>query len=170
MGASPTQQPLQPEAIGAVMEVTKWGQSRGSCGRKIRSRASTRTADAPCFQRVISLFSLCYLLLEKLSKSLIPLGDCPFVLNRLPVFLENLFPGKTGPRPLIVETFSIIGMVGHRKGLASRKCRTESTLQTPKAANASAIPRYAISPASDISDIPKDLRHQCLFVLSHARF
>jgi hypothetical protein len=30
---------------------------------------------------------LCYLLLEKLSKSLIPLSDCPFVLNRLPVFL-----------------------------------------------------------------------------------
>jgi len=24
MGASPTRQPLQPEAIGAVMEVTKW--------------------------------------------------------------------------------------------------------------------------------------------------
>ena len=34
-----------------------------------------------------TLFSLCYLLLEKLSKSLIPLSDCPFVLNRLPVFL-----------------------------------------------------------------------------------
>jgi hypothetical protein len=28
--------------------------------------------------------------LEKLSKSLIRLSDCPFVLNRLPVFLENL--------------------------------------------------------------------------------
>ncbi len=38
----------------------------------------------PCFQRVVSLFSLCYLLLEKSSKSLIPLGDCPFVLNCLP--------------------------------------------------------------------------------------
>ena len=24
MGASPTRQPLQPEATGAVMEVTKW--------------------------------------------------------------------------------------------------------------------------------------------------
>ena len=48
-----------------------------------------------CFQRVISLFSLCYWLLEKLAKSLIPLGDCPFVLNRLPVFLKiSLFPGK----------------------------------------------------------------------------
>jgi hypothetical protein len=52
--------------------------------------ARTGTADAPCFQRVISLFSLCYCFLEKLSKSLIPLSDCPFVLNRLPVFLENL--------------------------------------------------------------------------------
>jgi hypothetical protein len=36
---------------------------------------------APCFQRVVSLFSLCYLLLEKSSKSLMPLSDCPFVLN-----------------------------------------------------------------------------------------
>jgi hypothetical protein len=52
--------------------------------------ARTGTADAPCFQRVVSLFSLCYCFLEKLSKSLIPLSDCPFVLNRLPVFLENL--------------------------------------------------------------------------------
>src|ERR1700680_1436351 len=55
--------------------------------KMIRSRVRTGTADAPCFQRVISLFSLCYLLLKKLSKSLIPLSDCPFVLNRLPVFL-----------------------------------------------------------------------------------
>jgi hypothetical protein len=47
-------------------------------------------ADAPCFQRVVSLFSLCYLLLEELSKSLIPHGDCPFVLNHLPVFPANL--------------------------------------------------------------------------------
>jgi hypothetical protein len=46
-----------------------------------------RRPDAPCFQRIIPLFPHCYLLLEKLSKSLIPLGDCPFVLNRLPVFL-----------------------------------------------------------------------------------
>jgi hypothetical protein len=47
---------------------------------------------------VFSLFSLCYLLLEKLSKSLIPLSDCPFVLNRLPVFLGKYpcFPEKTG--------------------------------------------------------------------------
>ena len=64
----------------------------------IRSRARTGTADAPCFQRVISLFSLCYLLLEKLSKFLIPLSDCPFVLNCLPVFLGKspCFREKTG--------------------------------------------------------------------------
>jgi hypothetical protein len=37
----------------------------------------------------LPIFSLLFLL-EKSSKSLIPLGDCPFVLNRLPVFLENL--------------------------------------------------------------------------------
>jgi hypothetical protein len=40
------------------------------------------------------------LLLEKLSKSLIPLGDCPFVLNRLPVFLGKspCFRKKTDSR------------------------------------------------------------------------
>jgi hypothetical protein len=47
---------------------------------------------SPCFLSVI-------LLLEKLSKSLIPLSDCPFVLNRLPVFLGKspCFREKTGP-------------------------------------------------------------------------
>ncbi len=68
--------------------------------KMIRSRARTRTGDAPCFQRVISLFPPCYLLLEKSSKSLIPLSDCPFVLNRLPVFLGKspCFREKTGMR------------------------------------------------------------------------
>src|SRR3981189_3331991 len=48
VGASPTRQPLQPEAIGAVMEVTKWlkpsisgpriwGQPEGA-GRNVRER------------------------------------------------------------------------------------------------------------------------------------
>jgi hypothetical protein len=58
--------------------------------KMIRSRARTGTADAPCFQKVIFLFLTCYLLLKKLSKSLITLSDFPFALNRLPVFL-----GKT---------------------------------------------------------------------------
>jgi hypothetical protein len=55
----------------------------------------------PCLQRLISLFSLCYLLLKKLSKSLITLSDCPFLLSRLPVFSENLpVSGKKQiPRP-----------------------------------------------------------------------
>ena len=50
----------------------------------------------PVSKEFPSLFSLCYLLLEKLSKSLIPLRDCPFVLNRLPVFLGKspCFRGK----------------------------------------------------------------------------
>jgi hypothetical protein len=51
----------------------------------------------PLFPKRHPLFSLCYLLLKKLSKSLTPLSDCPFVLNRLPVFLGNLpVFGKTG--------------------------------------------------------------------------
>jgi hypothetical protein len=63
----------------------------------IRSRARTETADARCFQRVVSLFSLCYLLLEKLSKPLIRLSDCLFVLNRHPVFLGNLRVSEKPP-------------------------------------------------------------------------
>ena len=47
----------------------------GNSGRPPVSKESS-----PCF-------SLCCLLLEKLSKSLIPLSDCPFLLNRLPVIL-----------------------------------------------------------------------------------
>src|ERR1700692_4809732 len=64
----------------------------------------------PCFQRVISLFSLCYLLLEKSSKSLIPLSDFPFVLNRFPVFLGKspCFQEKTGP----CEEFPDVDRVG----------------------------------------------------------
>jgi hypothetical protein len=56
-------------------------------------------AYAPCFQSVISLFSLCYLLLEKSSKSLIPLGDCPFAPQSPPCFSwkSPCFREKTGP-------------------------------------------------------------------------
>ena len=52
----------------------------------------------PASKEVLSLFSLCYLVLEKSSKSLILLSDCPFVLNRLPAFLgiSPCFRGKTG--------------------------------------------------------------------------
>jgi len=86
----------------------------------IRSRARTGTADAPCFQRVISLFSLCYCFLEKLSKSLIPLSDCPFVLNRLPVFLGKspCFREKTG-------TMGSIGLLS-RQGEAAIAKRIEA--------------------------------------------
>src|SRR5438874_4993473 len=41
VGASPTRQPLQPEAIGAVMEVTKWLQPTISVSR-IGDSASVR--------------------------------------------------------------------------------------------------------------------------------
>jgi hypothetical protein len=43
VGARPTWQPLQPEATGAVMEVTKWLKPR--CSRShIGDRASVRAA------------------------------------------------------------------------------------------------------------------------------
>ena len=40
----------------------------GSSKNDPKPGMKTGTADAPCFQRVVSLFSLCYLLLEKSSK------------------------------------------------------------------------------------------------------
>src|SRR6266566_874245 len=43
VGASPTRQPLQPEAIGAVMEVTKWLKPSISVSR-IGDSASVRAA------------------------------------------------------------------------------------------------------------------------------
>ena len=47
----------------------------------------------PCFQRVISLFSLCYLVLQKSSKSLIPLVIARSIASLF--FLEiSLFPEK----------------------------------------------------------------------------
>src|SRR6266446_915311 len=43
VGASPTRQPLQPEATGAVMEVTKWLKPSDS-GSRIGDRASVQAA------------------------------------------------------------------------------------------------------------------------------
>ena len=47
MGASPTGDSLQPEAIGAVMEVTKWlkpSVSRSRIGDSASVRAATRVS------------------------------------------------------------------------------------------------------------------------------
>src|SRR5258708_36518771 len=62
-----------------------------------KGRQETGFHGAPLFPRVSSLFSLCYLLLEKSSKCLIPLRDCPFVLKSPPCFLGEspCFPEKT---------------------------------------------------------------------------
>ena len=46
MGASPTRQPLQPEAIGAVMEATKWLKPSISVSR-IGGSASVQAATHP---------------------------------------------------------------------------------------------------------------------------
>jgi len=68
--------------------------------KSTRGGSASREADAPCFQRVVSLFLSVICFWRNYSKSLIPHGDCPFVLNRLPVFLENLPVSgrKTGRR------------------------------------------------------------------------
>ena len=59
--------------------------------KMIRSRARNgKQRMPPVSKKFVSLFSLCYLLLEKSSKSLIPLSDCPFVLQSPPCFFENL--------------------------------------------------------------------------------
>src|ERR1019366_7831825 len=70
----------------------------GSKNDPSRARTGTGNSGRPLFPKSHLPVSVCYLLLEKLSKSLIPLSDCPFVLNRLPVFLGKYpcFPGKTG--------------------------------------------------------------------------
>ena len=74
-------------------EAHKWG---GFTGRLRPGKNGN--SGRPLFPKSHLPVSVCYLLLEKLSnyKSLIPLSDCPFVLNRLPVFLGKypLFPGK----------------------------------------------------------------------------
>ena len=68
----------------------------GSSKNDPKPGKKTGTADAPCFQKVVSLFSLCYLLLEKSSKSLIPLSDCPRSCSIASLFFLkiSLFPGK----------------------------------------------------------------------------
>jgi hypothetical protein len=57
------------------------------------NRPANREKQA-CEERVASLFSLCFfpviLLLEILSKSLIPHWKLPFLRNSRPVFLENV--------------------------------------------------------------------------------
>jgi hypothetical protein len=99
------------------------------------------TSDAPCFQRVISLFSLCYLLLEKSSKSLIPLSDCPFVLNRLPVFLENL--PVSGKKQRWNEQLSFC-----RRQIADRFGRVKASASRPRATRG-----YRLDPAKTISTV-----------------
>src|SRR5271163_3950570 len=57
----------------------------------------------------LPVFSL--LFAKKLSKSLIPHGDCPFVLNRLHVFLENLPVSgtKTGKHRTYSSNTTLLG-------------------------------------------------------------
>src|SRR5450756_950389 len=59
VGASPTRQPLQPEAIGAVMEVTKWLKPSISVSR-IGDSASVRAATRDRFDAAICLLPMCF--------------------------------------------------------------------------------------------------------------
>src|SRR5437016_12603429 len=57
VGASPTRQPLQPEAIGAVMEVTKWLKpsiSVSRIGDSASVQAATRVNDEQSSKRTMS--------------------------------------------------------------------------------------------------------------------
>ena len=75
--------------------------------------------------RVGRLVFLSYLLLEKSSKSLIPLSDCPFVLNRLPVFLENLpVSGKCEHLPPIAN------QSGDRTSASGRRSPTRQGIKS----------------------------------------
>ncbi len=58
MGASPTRPSLQPEATGAVMEVTKWLKPSGSVSRlgdSARVQAATRVNAEQASKRTIEL-------------------------------------------------------------------------------------------------------------------
>ena len=55
MGANPTRQPLQPEAIGAVMEVTKWLKPSISVSR-IGDSASVQAVTSVARNRSVSTF------------------------------------------------------------------------------------------------------------------
>jgi len=44
VGANPIRQPLQPEAIGAVMEVTKWLKPSISVSKLVTARVCSRNA------------------------------------------------------------------------------------------------------------------------------
>ena len=68
---------------------------------------------------VFALFSPCYLLLEKLSNSLIPLRDLPFRAQLPPCFSWkiSLFPGKnrkTEPIFRLAMPDGLLGILGHQ--------------------------------------------------------
>ena len=56
MGASPTRQPLQPEAIGAVMEVTKWLKPSISVSRIGDSASVQAVTQVNAGQRIVPVF------------------------------------------------------------------------------------------------------------------
>src|SRR3982074_1007276 len=62
VGASPSRQPLQPEAAGAVMEVTKWLKPSDSRRREIDVNAPTATqAGLKCRSAAVSCRTeVCY--------------------------------------------------------------------------------------------------------------
>jgi hypothetical protein len=89
----PTQHGVE-QAREAGLFRHQWSDAREQPAQQ--TDALTRE-EGPCLQKVVSLFSPCYLLLEKLSKSLILHGNCPFLRNTLPVLLENVPVSKSIP-------------------------------------------------------------------------
>jgi hypothetical protein len=65
----------------------RWSNARQ---QRAQQTDALTASEGPCLQKVASLFSLCYLVLEKLSKSLILHGNCLYLRNSLPVLLENV--------------------------------------------------------------------------------
>ena len=79
--------------IGATLAPTATSagdRDRTESGTSLREMNAYREADALVSKESPPCFLPCYLLLEKLSKSLISHGNCPFLRNNLPVLLENV--------------------------------------------------------------------------------
>ena len=103
-------------AAGAGRDVQTLGAGRAARIQKLsasEAQSRARRQWTPFFQPVLSLFSPCYLLLEKLSKSLILFSDLLFLINRLPVFLgfPPCFSRKTGnpdAEPLYKRSLAIL--------------------------------------------------------------
>ena len=120
-GASPTRQPLQPEAIGAVMEVTKWLKpsiSVSRIGDSASVQAATRVNAEQALYGAFEVKHIFYTTLYFLHSSFFVRLGIPF-LRPDPHVLR---PTRTGPVK-----------VGRRSALAARSVVSRPRLDRARA-------------------------------------